>query len=81
MLVKVDVLRKVPFEEGYHGRYCWPDVMWFKKLKMYGIDIWVDRRHTVKLLEPADPTPGVGFAVGLKEYVYNQLEGLKCRSL
>ena len=79
MLVSVDTLRQVPFEEGYHGNYCWPDVMWFRKLKRVGIDIWIDRTHTIELLEPASPNPGVSFAPGLKEYVDKQLEGASCR--
>lgn len=78
MLVEMSVLRRVPFEDGYRGGYLWPDVMWFKKLGLDGIDIWVDREHTVKLLEPADHTPGSSFAPGLGDYVDKQLEGLTC---
>jgi len=80
MLVKMDVLRRVPFEEGYRGHFCWPDAMWFKKVAMAGIDMWASREHTTKLLEEASTTPGAGFGLGLRGYVDKQMEGLKCQS-
>jgi len=61
MLVDVETLNKIPFTSGYAGDYISPDRAWFRKLRMSGVDVWLDFDIKVSVLEPAARTPMSSF--------------------
>lgn len=42
LLVSVDILRRYPFASAFKGDYLAPDRVWFKRLLMENVPIWIE---------------------------------------
>lgn len=54
LLAHVDVLRRVPFAQGFQGDYMTPDRIWFKRILREEVPVWIDTETRPRLLEPAE---------------------------
>lgn len=64
MLVSCDVLQKIPFESAFRGDYLTPDRLWFKRLLMENIPVWIEANEKPHLLEKAESGPRRAFIGG-----------------
>lgn len=64
MLVDLDVLKRVPFESAFKGDFMTPDRLWFKRLLLERIPVWLDTVDRPMLLEKAESGPRRAFIGG-----------------